>query len=135
MRYDRLVQPVLDKHCVSCHNPDSSDASARKTDLTPEKSYETLVDYGKPSLREYVHTSYKRGYSVVGDGPTLTSPVAALLFTPEGHKGVTLGPEEHERITTWLDVYGQRLGSYSEEQEQQLLALREEQRGILEARP
>ena len=26
LRYDQLVQPVLDRHCVSCHRPDAQDA-------------------------------------------------------------------------------------------------------------
>jgi mono/diheme cytochrome c family protein len=131
MRYDRMVQPMLDRLCVSCHNPGSDDKKAAKTDLTAEKSYDTLVDYGEPSLRTHVKTGYQRGYSIVGQGPAVTNPLVALLFTPEGHKGVILDPGDRERLITWLDVYGQRLGSFSEEQERQLVALREEQRALI----
>jgi hypothetical protein len=36
---------------------------------------------------------------------------------------------------TWLDTYGQRLGAFSDDQEKELIALREETRklGILQA--
>ena len=50
LRFDRLIQPVLDQHCVSCHAPGAKDAQAAQFDLTPAKSYDSLVRYGKPSL-------------------------------------------------------------------------------------
>ena len=30
LRFDQLVQPVLDRHCVACHRPDSKDAEGRQ---------------------------------------------------------------------------------------------------------
>ena len=38
MRFDRLVQPLLDAQCVSCHNPDGKDLAAAKLNLTDRKS-------------------------------------------------------------------------------------------------
>ena len=35
LRFDRLVQPVLDRTCVSCHRPQSKVATAAPFDLTP----------------------------------------------------------------------------------------------------
>jgi len=45
-RYSKLVQPVLDKHCVSCHSPQSADAMASAFDLTAQNSYTSLLSFG-----------------------------------------------------------------------------------------
>jgi hypothetical protein len=47
-----------------------------------------------------------------------------MLTQPDGHKGVHLKDDSYERLATWIDVYAQKLGSFSEEQEKQLIALR-----------
>ncbi len=134
-RFDRLVQPVLDKQCVSCHNPQAQDAAAAKFDLTPDKAYETLVNYGAPNLVQSVKASYQRGNSIEGDCGARANPLLGKLLEPAGHQGVVLDSDSLDRLVTWLDTYGQRLGSFSEEQERQLVALKEEQKNILIASP
>ncbi len=119
-RFDRLVQPVLDARCVSCHSPGGSGAAI---DLRGQSAYGNLVGYGRPSLREHVQTRYRQGRSPVGEGAAATSPLLALLRN--GHQGVRLRPDELERLTTWMDTYAQRLGSFSEAQEAELLELRQ----------
>lgn len=133
-RFDRLVQPVLDRACVECHNPKAEDKVAAKFDLTPEKAWETLCNYGKPSLADTVRAAYRLGYSVPRTGPAVTSPVLALLDAPEGHYKAVLTGEERERLITWMDAYGQRLGAFSEEQEEMLVRLRAESHELLEER-
>ena len=81
-----------------------------------------------------VREGYLRGYSIEGTGPASTSPILALLDDPKGHHGVSLSPEERERIVIWLDAYGQRLGSFSDEQERQLEELKAGSAGLLAAR-
>ena len=34
LRFDQLVQPLLDRHCTTCHGPDGDDAQAAALDLT-----------------------------------------------------------------------------------------------------
>jgi hypothetical protein len=118
-RFDKLVQPVLDARCVSCHAPGGSGAGF---DLRPQTSYESLVSYGRPSLREHVQSRYHQGRSIAGEGAAATSPLLALLR--KGHQGVHLGPNELERFTTWMDTYAQRLGSFGPAQEAELTDLR-----------
>ncbi|NLF58686.1 MAG: hypothetical protein GX580_13710, partial [Candidatus Hydrogenedens sp.] len=67
-------------------------------------------------------------------GPAVTSPVLALLDAPEGHYKTVLTGEERERLITWMDAYGQRLGAFSEEQEEMLVRLRAESHELLEER-
>jgi len=130
MRYDRLVQPVLDRSCVQCHRPDGPDPKAVGLNLTAEVSYDTLVNWGSPSIRELVVSRYQGGVSNVGDTLARTSPLLPLLTAEGGHHGITLSPEDRERLVTWLDVYAQRAGSFSEEQERQLVELRESFAGL-----
>ncbi len=134
-RYDRLVQPVLERRCVSCHAPGSGDPAAARVDLTAAKSYHTLIAYGRLSLQEHVRTRYSQGFSVEGAGAAAESPLLALLAAPGGHHDVALAPAERERLIVWIDTYGQRLGSFSAAQEAQLADLRAQSAGVLIERP
>ncbi len=135
LRFDRLVQPVLDRRCVSCHNAQATNAVAARFDLSPAKAYETLVAFGKPSLQDQVWAAYRRGFSVPGDGIAQRSSLLALLSAPQGHYDVQLDADGRERLLTWLDTYAQRLGSFDAEQEQELIELRRACARMLAERP
>jgi hypothetical protein len=124
-RFDRLVQPVLDAQCVGCHHPGASDAQAARLDLTPAQAYNSLVRFGQPSLHDQVWAAYRRGHSLAGSGIAQRSALWALLDAPPGHQDVRLEPEARERWLTWLDTYAQRLGHFCDDQEQELVELRD----------
>ena len=128
-RFDRLVQPVLDRHCTGCHRPGAPDPRAARLDLTAAGSYEALVSYGSPSLRDQVKAAYRLGRSIAGEGGARASRLLALLDA--GHQGVQLDGDGLERIVTWLDPYGQRLGSFDGAQEEELRALRVKLAGLV----
>ena len=131
LRFDRLIQPVLDAQCVSCHRKDAQDAVAAKFDLTPAKAYDTLATHGKPSLRDLVLAAYREGVSTEGKNPAQRSALLALLAAPDGHYGVKLSHADLDRFATWLDTYGQRAGAFSPEQETDLERLRREWKALL----
>ena len=131
LRFDHLVQPVLDQQCVNCHNPRATNAVAAQFDLSPGKAYETLIAFGQPRLRDQVWAAYRRGYSVPGDGIAQRSALWALLAAPQGHSEVSLDTGARERLLTWLDTYAQRLGHFSDEQERELIELRRALAGLL----
>ncbi|MBI5694085.1 MAG: discoidin domain-containing protein [Verrucomicrobia bacterium] len=135
LRFDQLVQPVLDRQCVSCHHPQATDALAAKFNLTPAAAYAALVGYGKPSLRDQVMEAYRRGYSVPGDGIAQRSALWALLVGSKKHYDVTLDAEARERLLTWLDTYAQRQGHFSDQQEEELRQLRRAATAWLAERP
>jgi hypothetical protein len=124
LRFDRLIQPVLDQQCVSCHAPGAKDAKAAQFDLSAAKSYESLVRYGKPSLADQITHGYRQGFSKPGEGLAATSALLALLSKPEGHYQVKLDASARERFAVWMDTYAQRLGSFSADQERRLEDLR-----------
>ncbi len=117
--FQELVQPVLRKHCTACHKPG---AEAAKFDLTFEKSYDSLVDYGKPSLKTHVMTRYRQGFSTPGACAAMMNPIIKLI--DQGHYDVELAPDDWNRLITWMDTYAQRRGAFSKDQEERLHDLR-----------
>jgi hypothetical protein len=125
------VQPVLDRHCVQCHNPDGQDTKAREFDLTASNAYESLVRYGQPSLHDHVWARYRQGQSVEGACPASQSVLLARITDPNDHHDVTLDDNSLKRLIVWMDGYAQKLGSFSIDQEQRLLDLRRDYADLL----
>jgi hypothetical protein len=121
LRYDELVQPVLDKHCVECHSPKGEDAEAAALDLTAAKSYDSLITFGGEDLKTL---AFEKDRSIVGDCPARKSKLLALLTEGDGHEGVELDGESYDRLVTWMDTYAHRQGHFSDEQEECLRELR-----------
>jgi len=133
LRFDRLVQPVLDAHCVRCHSPDGKKEAVARMNLTAAHAYKSLVEYGgKASLRAHVLAAYGAGQSTPGRCAASQSPILRALTGAKGHHDVRLGEEDLERLITWMDTYAQRLGSFSDDQERRLLALRQQWAEMLE---
>jgi hypothetical protein len=66
LRFDQLVQPVLDRHCVSCHKRGVENAVAAAFDLTPAAAYKNLLEYADGDLRKL---AFERDRSFVGQIP------------------------------------------------------------------
>lgn len=121
LRYDELVQPVLDKACVSCHRPGSQDARAAALDLTPANSYKSLISFGGEDLKKL---AFERNRSIPLECTAMKSKLHAIVAHEKGHAGVRLDPESLDRLVLWMDLYAHRQGSFSESQEKQLRQLR-----------
>jgi hypothetical protein len=126
MRFDRLVQPVLDANCTSCHK---RGAQAAKLDLTGTSAWKNLVDAGKPSIREQVRSHY---YTPSMPGKTVARDAYLLPILKAGHYGVKLSPADIQRLTLWLDLYAQNQGFFSDEQEKAETELRKKWAELLE---
>lgn len=129
LRYDQLVQPVLDKLCVSCHRPGASDAAGAKFDLTAAQSYESLLHYAGDDLQKL---AFEKDFSAVGDCPARQSKLLALLTAGAGHKDVKLDADSRQRLAVWMDTYANRQGAFSPEQEEALRQFRTRVAGLLE---
>jgi len=132
LRYDKLVQPVLDRHCVRCHSPKGKAEAVKKLDLTPARSYQSLARYGRPNLQDHVRRHYLAGRSIVGAGAAAASPVLGVLR--KGHQKLKLDATALERLITWMDTYGQRQGHFSAEQERRLIEFRKRSAPLLAER-
>jgi len=127
-RYDRLVQPVLDNLCVGCHKPEGIDPQAARFDLTAANSYQNLMSFGGKDLHGL---AFEKDRSVVGDCPARKSKLLAMLTQGKGHYDVRLDPESYNRLVTWMDTYAQRLGHFSDQQEEELRRLRQQMAAML----
>ncbi len=123
--YPRLVQPVLDKHCVACHRDNADKAPPLDSSLAvyPEKG--TYMNRSTTYFRSYVSLAPKYGFwdyggrgwndpkwyrTTPGEFGARASKLYALLR--EGHHDVKLSPEELRRITVWLDSMSLFYGVY-----------------------
>ena len=127
LRYDQLVQPVLDRHCVGCHSPEGA-AKAPSSDLTAANSYHNLISYANEDLK---NLAFEKDRSMAGDCPARKSKLLALLTEGEGHEGVRLDPDSFNRLVTWMDTYAHVQGFFSKEQEEKLRQLRQDWADLL----
>jgi hypothetical protein len=108
--YPRLVQPVLDRNCVQCHEQNKA---KRAPTLAREPiankfyaSYNTLVKFG--------FTSYGDSYRTrPGQFGARASKLVALL--EKGHYDVKLSPEDFHRLTLWIDCCSMFYGVFEKE--------------------
>ncbi len=128
LRFDQLVQPVLDKHCVGCHSPGGKEAKAAGLNLTPANAWKALIGFGGEDLKKQ---AFERDRSLAHQGTAANSKLWRHLTEGKGHKDVNLSADDRERLLTWMDTYAQRLGHYSDAQEAELKRFRTAMKDLL----
>jgi hypothetical protein len=121
LRFDQLVQPVLDQQCVGCHRPGGKEPQAARLDLSPTNAWKALLAFAGEDLKKL---AFERDRSVVGEGTAARSKLWSHLAQPGGHKELKLDADSLDRLATWMDTYAHRQGHFSDEQEKQLQAFR-----------
>ena len=124
LHYESDVQPIFDKHCVSCHGNREPEGGLSLTgDFTTHfnRSYEQLMS--KELIKAIVEWSSPPGkgsswYWSMEHASTVEpyaygSHASPLIKTlTDGHYDVELSLPEFVRLTTWVDTNGQYYGSY-----------------------
>ena len=100
--YLQEVQPVFDRNCMGCH--DYGKKAARKLNLAGDRDLAFNTSYTELWRKKII--------TAVGAGPAQiqqayawgshASRLAQVLLQP--HNGVTLSPEDFDRIVTWIDI-------------------------------
>ena len=108
--YPRLVQPVLDRNCVKCHqeNKDKKVPNLAREPIANKfyASYNTLVNYG--------FTSYGDSYRTLnGQFGARDSKLVEML--EKGHHDVDLSDEDFHRLSLWLDCCSMFYGVFEKE--------------------
>jgi mono/diheme cytochrome c family protein len=120
LSYPRLVQPVLERHCVRCHNREKSDGDVI---LTGEPEGRYTVSYNALAPRvPYSAWGGRRGdFRTVNSEPMTApdffgargSPLMKLLL--DGHEGVKLPADDVRRLATWMDANALFYGTFDPE--------------------
>jgi len=117
MSYPILVQPVLDKHCTSCHTELNREKNGGilltgEPDGTYTKSYNSLIS----------KVAYTAWGMANGNYEPLTEPnrfgaraSALVRLLDEGHYDVKLSKDDWERINTWIDSNALFYGTFKPE--------------------
>jgi len=115
--YPRLVQPLLDKHCVACHakEPKACDLAAGEWRKNPSYWYTSYRNLEKFAFF-FGGVGWETPRPLPGKFGARASKLYALLA--KGHYDVKLSPEELHRITLWLDCNSDFFGAYEKTQEQ-----------------
>ena len=120
------VQPLLDKNCVSCHDgkketlPNFADTSRVKGAPAPGSvSYWALHPFVRRNGPEGDYTGL-RATEFSAD----TSELIQVL--KKDHYGVTLSPEEWEKLYTWIDMNAPYLGEWEGKRNEEYLKRRAE---------
>jgi hypothetical protein len=116
--YPRLVQPVLEKNCVKCHEEKTADA---KVKIKPPDLSRKVA--GKKWYTSYHSLAPKYGFWQYGDSWRTTpgkfgaraSKLYPLLTTGSHKDRVKLSKEDLHRITLWLDSCSVFYGVYEKE--------------------
>jgi len=101
--FNRVVQPVLDKHCVECHSGKLPDGAV---DLSNDRThyftmaYDTLLDRGQAHYVPIAGTGHEEGTA-----KTRGAYVSRIREILEGdHYEVSVSAEERLRIYAWIDA-------------------------------
>jgi len=108
LSYPILVQPVLDRHCVSCHNPGKPEGAVVLTG-EPQGHYTVSYNALAPRVR-YAAWGVPGDFRQANSEPTTapghfgatSSPLLKLLR--DGHQNVHLSGDDLERFATWMDA-------------------------------
>ncbi len=116
LTFPRMVQPILDQHCVSCHDSEESAGSLRGDKFDPKlgwsEAFTTLNQYawGKHGGNGGINKN-KRSYSLPGQEGFRVSKLYKILVEND-HHGVQLSDDEMRRIAAWVDCNSNFYGAY-----------------------
>jgi hypothetical protein len=121
LHYPTDVQPIFDRHCVSCHNkakPESKvDLSGEMTELFC-RSYEELILKNQVSyIQEFIGPKPEgaegMGYAAATPPYTYGSHKSKLIAVlRDKHYDVKLPREDFLKLVTWVDANAPYYGSY-----------------------
>lgn len=115
LTFPRLVQPVLDRHCVSCHDEhQAKKAPSLRGDRFGKfgwsEAFHTLRKYAWGMSGGNGVALKERQYSIPGQDGARVSKLYTMLR--QGHQDVQLPPEDLRRITLWIDCNSNFYGAY-----------------------
>jgi len=108
--YPRDIQPILDRHCVECHNPDRYEG---RVDLTGDRQPQWSMSYY--NLRRFNLVADGRNEPYGNRPPrTIGSSASRLMQLIDGsHYDAKLSDEERKTVRLWIDASAPYAGTYA----------------------
>ncbi|MAG94677.1 MAG: hypothetical protein CMJ48_13160 [Planctomycetaceae bacterium] len=144
--FKREVQPVLDQHCVGCHNGQPSPDGTALADLRahpPVRAGSPSAGYNNGSLFSPSYLELRRFVRA----PTIESDMHLLppmdfhadttrlmQMLRKGHHAVELDHEAWDRLVTWIDLHAPAHGTWHEIVGEKLVASQRERRRLMTKR-
>ncbi len=117
--YSRLVQPILDQHCVGCH--DGKGKNEKRPNLCGAEKDGFLVSYHtlKPYVKwyEWGDSSIRQTVTLPEEMPSDNSPLTGIISNHIKRNMVKLNNDEMKRLYLWLDGNASFYGTYSEDEQ------------------
>jgi len=108
--FPRDIQPILDRHCVECHNPDRFDGNI---DLTGDKTPMYTMSYWTMQTRGLVSDGRNRPQSNYGPYQIGSSASRLMSFLDGTHYDAKLSEHEVTMIRLWIDTSATYPGTYA----------------------
>ena len=110
--FPRDVQPILDKHCVSCHNSRREDGGVN---LSGHWTPMYTISYTHLTWYNLLGDNRNRAVSNFDPYEIGTGSSRLVKLIEEGHQGVKMPPEEQAVIRHWIDAGANFAGTYASE--------------------
>lgn len=120
--FAREVQPVLDRHCVSCHSGKADGAAPDFTDRPPvpvacrSRTYadNSVFPPSYHELRRWIRTAtIEKDLHVTMPYDVHASTSILVQMLEAGHHGVRLDREDWDRLATWIDLNAPAQGTWT----------------------
>ena len=115
LSFPRLVQPVLDRHCVRCHGGSGEGQSPPVLTGQPIGAFTASYEGLRPFVRwyEWGGKSIAQAVTRPGRGGADESPLGEVLDDANHRDEVRLPREDRLRLLLWLDGNAPFYGTYS----------------------
>ena len=115
LSYVRLVQGVLDRHCVRCHGPeDKSPTIAPRLTGEAEGAFTRSYNNLRPYVRwyEWGNNTIRQTVSLPGHCGADESPLSRVLADENHGAQIRLPSGDLRRLYVWLDANAPFYGTY-----------------------
>ncbi|MBR4753477.1 MAG: hypothetical protein IK077_17160 [Thermoguttaceae bacterium] len=108
--FTRDIQPILDKHCLECHNPDREEGGFN---ISGHWSPMYTIGYAQMSWRRLFGDNRNRAKSNFEPYEIGTGSSRLVRLIEEKHFGVDMPESEQKIIRMWIDAGANYTGTYA----------------------
>ena len=119
--FPKLVQPILDKHCVECHDRKAVVAKTSTLSLEGRGQLDKRAEKTWSDAYKALATRKFANWISPQSAPPMLAPYEAgavkstlITLLTQGHEGVDLTPEELNVFACWIDLGVPFSGDYTE---------------------